>query len=160
MRTPCPTRNVPPNWNPKTVLAGVFWPPFTVNSINPRTRVQHPPSYGRLMRPQQDVDPLFSRRYSKLMKSTHLLSLPILPLLTLLSPVQAEPCQKHCNECCPTNAPCCPTPNCTKLCSDCCKADDACCSSKKSKCSSSSVPLERGGKKTSPFADKGTPRRY
>ena len=22
------------------------------------------------------------------------------------------------------------------------------------------VPLERGGKKTSPFADKGTPRRY
>ena len=95
------------------------------------------------------------------MKSLYHLILPVVLLLPFLSLVQAEPCQKKCNECCPTNAPCCPTPNCTKACNECCKSEDSCCSSKKSKCSSSSsVPLERGGKKSSPYADKGTTRRY
>lgn len=94
------------------------------------------------------------------MKSISRMILPVLLLLPLMSPVEAEPCRKHCNECCPTNAPCCPTPNCTKLCSECCKADDSCCTGKKPNPSSTTVPLERGGKKTSPFADKGTPRRY
>ena len=73
----------------------------------------------------------------------------------------AEPCTKKCSECCPASAPCCPKANCNQVCKDCCQKDDACCSAKTGACSSTgSVPLERGGKKISPFADKGTPRRY
>ena len=96
------------------------------------------------------------------MKLTHPLALLPTLLLSFLSLASAETCKKRCNECCPASAPCCPTPNCTKVCNECCKSEDSCCSSKKSKCSSSStsVPLERGGQKSSPYADKGTTRRY
>lgn len=96
------------------------------------------------------------------MKSIHILALTAALLLPLASPTYSAPCTKNCNECCPSSSPCCPTPNCTKVCNECCKSDDSCCSSKKSKCtsSSSSVALERGGKKMSPYASKGVPRRY
>ena len=73
----------------------------------------------------------------------------------------AETCSKTCGQCCPASAPCCPKANCNKICSECCKTEDSCCSEKKSKCSSTnSIPLERGGKKMSPYGDKGCPRRY
>lgn len=96
------------------------------------------------------------------MKSIHILALTAALLLPLAPPTYSAPCMKRCNECCPSTSPCCPTPNCNKVCNDCCKSDDSCCSDKKSKCSSSrsSAPLERGGKKMSPYASKGVPRRY
>lgn len=94
------------------------------------------------------------------MKFIRSLSLTSLLMLAAVS-VQAEPCTKKCSECCPASAPCCPKANCNQVCKDCCQKDDACCSAKTGACSSTgSVPLERGGKKISPFADKGTPRRY
>jgi len=95
------------------------------------------------------------------MKSIRLLAAALLLHLGLSIHGQAEPCSKTCSQCCPTNAPCCPTSNCNKICSERCKTEDSCCSEKKSKCSSSSsIPLERGGKKMSPYGDKGCPRRY
>ncbi len=96
------------------------------------------------------------------MKSIHILTLTAALLFPLASLNYSAPCMKTCNECCPPSSPCCPTPNCTKVCNECCKSDDSCCSSKKSKCtsSSSSVALERGGKKMSPYASKGVLRRY
>ena len=81
--------------------------------------------------------------------------------LGLVADGLAETCSKTCSQCCPASAPCCPTANCNKICSECCKTEDSCCSEKKSKCSSTnSIPLERGGKKMSPYGDKGCPRRY
>jgi hypothetical protein len=95
------------------------------------------------------------------MKVIRLTSLAALLLLGLSAHGWAEPCSKTCNQCCPASAPCCPKANCNKVCSECCKSEDSCCSEKKSKCSSTdSVPLERGGKKISPYGDKGCPRRY
>ena len=95
------------------------------------------------------------------MKFLRLVAITLLLQLSLSIHGQAESCSKPCSQCCPTNAPCCPTPNCNKICSECCKTEDACCSEKKSKCSSgNSIPLERGGKKMSPYGDKGWPRRY
>lgn len=95
------------------------------------------------------------------MKLNRPLPLIALGLLVFVISAPAEPCTKTCSECCPANAPCCPKANCNQVCKDCCQKDDACCSTKKSPCSSNrSVPLERGDKKISPFADKGTPRRY
>ena len=40
----------------------------------------------------------------------------LLLLISLTTLGLAEPCTKPCNQCCPSNAPCCPTPNCTKIC--------------------------------------------
>jgi hypothetical protein len=57
MLRPCPTPNAPPNWSPKTALAGVFLLLSIVNLINLTTRVLHPPSYSLSMHLQQDVDP-------------------------------------------------------------------------------------------------------
>lgn len=95
------------------------------------------------------------------MKSIRFVAVAFLLHFGLSTHGQAEACSKTCSQCCPTNAPCCPTANCNKICSECCQTEDSCCSEKKSKCSSSSsIPLERGGKKMSPYADKGTPRRY
>lgn len=95
------------------------------------------------------------------MKFIPALSLFTLLLLGLTTPSRAELCSKTCNQCCPASAPCCPTANCNKLCSECCKSEASCCSEKKSQCSSTnSTPLERGGKKMSPYGDKGCPRRY
>jgi len=95
------------------------------------------------------------------MKVIRLISLAALLLLGLFAHGWAEPCSKTCSQCCPASAPCCPKANCNKVCSECCKSEDSCCSEKKSKCSSTdSVPLERGGKKISPYGDKGCPRRY
>jgi hypothetical protein len=95
------------------------------------------------------------------MQFIRLVAVACLLHLGLLNLGQAELCSKTCSQCCPASAPCCPKANCNKICSECCKSEDSCCSEKKSKCSSAdSVPLERGGKKISPYGDKGCPRRY
>ncbi|MDA0325247.1 MAG: hypothetical protein O2830_06395 [Verrucomicrobia bacterium] len=76
------------------------------------------------------------------MNSTCALIPALLLLLSYLPLAQSEQCPKACHDCCPS--------------------ESSACSEKKSKyiSPSTTVPLERGGQKSSPYADKGASRRY